>query len=82
MKARTRAPALDVVLVGPRLTGEPDRTGGLRSGHCLRAVPQRRRSAAERPRQPAKDAPPTGAIGIIALGAGVYTFSGFTYEAP
>lgn len=27
-------------------------------------------------------APPTGAIGIIALGAGVYTFSGFTYEAP
>ena len=27
-------------------------------------------------------APPRGAIGIIALGAGVYTFSGFTYEAP
>lgn len=27
-------------------------------------------------------APPTGAIGIIALGAGVYTFSGFTYQAP
>jgi len=27
-------------------------------------------------------APPTGALGIIALGAGVYTFSGFTYEAP
>lgn len=27
-------------------------------------------------------APPTGAIGIIALGAGVYAFSGFTAEAP